>query len=70
RDERSEERSDNGVTRTISEVRYGSFNRSFKLPAHVTGEYVSAGYDAGVLTVRVAGAHAGAEPQRIAIESK
>ncbi len=54
----------------MREVRYGSFRRSFKLPAHVTGDAISASYDAGVLTVRVAGAHKGAEAQRIAIESK
>jgi HSP20 family protein len=66
RDERSEERGG----RTLSEVRYGSFRRSFKLPAHVTSDAISASYDAGVLTVRVAGAHKGAEAQRIAIESR
>jgi len=47
-----------------------SFRRSFKLPSHVTGEAISASYDKGVLTVRVAGAHKGAEAQRISIESK
>jgi HSP20 family molecular chaperone IbpA len=51
-------------------VRYGSFRRSFRLPTLVTGESISASYDAGVLTVRVAGAYKGAEAQRIAIESK
>jgi HSP20 family protein len=56
--------------RTLREVRYGSFRRSFKLPAHVTGEAISASYDAGVLAVRVAGAHKGAEAQRITVESK
>ncbi|MDY6998945.1 MAG: Hsp20/alpha crystallin family protein [Actinomycetota bacterium] len=70
RDERSEERQEDGGVRRISEVRYGSFHRSFGLPTHVTGEAVSAGYDAGVLTVRVAGAHKGSEAQRIAIDSK
>jgi HSP20 family molecular chaperone IbpA len=49
------------------EVRYGSFHRSFQLPAHLTGEAVSASYDAGVLTVRVAGAYAGTQAQRIEI---
>ena len=53
--------------RTLREVRYGSFRRSFRLPAHVTGEAISASYDAGVLTVRVAGAYAGTAAQRIAI---
>ena len=63
RDERAEE--ENG--RTLREIRYGSFRRSFQLPAHVTGEAITASYDDGVLTVRVAGAYAGAQAQRIAI---
>jgi HSP20 family protein len=56
--------------RYVREVRYGSFRRSFRLPGHITGDAVSASYDAGVLTVRVAGAYAGTQAQRIAIESK
>lgn len=63
RDEHAEEA--NG--RTLREIRYGSFRRSFQLPAHVTGEAISASYDAGVLSVRVAGAYAGTQAQRIAI---
>ena len=70
RGERRDEHSEEKDGRTLSEVRYGSFWRAFKLPAHVTGDAISASYDAGVLTVRVAGAHKGAETQRIAIESK
>ncbi len=70
RDERVEENSEEGGLRTISEVRYGSFHRSFALPAHVTGEAISAAYEAGVLTVTVAGAHKGAEAQRIAVENR
>lgn len=66
RDERAtEDAASDG--RTLREVRYGAFRRSFQLPAHITGEAVSASYDAGVLTVRVAGAHAGTQPQRIEI---
>jgi HSP20 family molecular chaperone IbpA len=65
RDERSEERDG----RTLREVRYGSFRRSFALPAHVTADAVTASYDAGVLSVRVAGAHAGAEPRRITVST-
>ena len=68
--ERRDERTEDQDGRTLSEVRYGSFRRSFRLPAHVTGEAISASYDAGVLTVRVAGAYKGSEAQRIAIESK
>jgi HSP20 family protein len=63
RDEHSEE--ENG--RTVREVRYGSFRRSFNLPAHVTSDAVSASYHAGVLTVRVPGAYAGSQPHRIPI---
>ncbi|WAC91235.1 Hsp20/alpha crystallin family protein [Mycobacterium sp. Aquia_213] len=53
--------------RTLREIRYGSFRRSFQLPAHVTGEAIKASYDAGVLTVRVTGAYAGTQAQRIDI---
>jgi HSP20 family protein len=59
-----------GAGRALREIRYGSFRRSFRLPAHVTGEAITASYDAGVLTVRVTGAYkdpAGAQAQRIAI---
>lgn len=66
RDERREESSEN-PTRRISEIRYGSFERSFGLPSHVTAESVSASYDAGILSVRVAGVYAGTEPTRIEI---
>jgi HSP20 family molecular chaperone IbpA len=63
RDEHSEE--ENG--RTLREIRYGSFRRSFQLPAHVTGDTITASYDAGVLTVRVTGVYAGNQAQRISI---
>ncbi len=69
RGERRDERSDEKDGRTWREVRYGSFRRSFALPAHVTAEAISASYDAGVLNVRVAGAYQGNEAQRIAITS-
>lgn len=67
RGERRDERADEQEGRALREIRYGSFRRTFQLPAHVTSEAVSASYDAGVLTVRVAGVHAGTAPQRIAI---
>ncbi|BBZ01237.1 heat-shock protein Hsp20 [Mycolicibacterium chitae] len=63
---------DDDGTRTLREVRYGTFRRSFALPEHITGDAITASYDAGVLTVRVAGAHdkpAVPGAQRIAIES-
>src|ERR1700722_12820417 len=68
--ERRDERAEEPASRTLREVRYGSFRRSFNLPAHVSSDAISASYDAGVLTVRVTGAHAGTEAHRIAIESK
>jgi len=63
RDERAEERDG----RRLREVRYGTFRRSFTLPAHVTGEDVTATYDKGVLTVRVAGAYRGSTARRIPV---
>jgi HSP20 family protein len=65
--ERRDEHSENADGRTLREVRYGSFQRSFAVPAHVTADSVAASYDAGVLTVRVNGAYAGSTAQRIAI---
>lgn len=65
--ERRDEHASDEDGRTLREVRYGAFRRAFALPAHVTSEAVSASYDAGVLTVRVAGAYAGTQAQRIAI---
>jgi HSP20 family protein len=55
RDEHTEEK--NG--RTLRELRYGSFRRSFTLPSHVDSDAISASYDKGVLTVRVPGAYKG-----------
>jgi HSP20 family protein len=65
--ERRDEHAEENDGRTLREVRYGSFRRSFRLPTHVTSDAIAASYDAGVLTVRVTGAYAGSQPQRIAI---
>jgi HSP20 family protein len=65
--EHRDEHADEKDGRTVREIRYGSFRRSFQLPAHVTSEAIAASYDAGVLTVRVAGAYAGSQAQRIEI---
>ncbi|MEZ0365404.1 Hsp20/alpha crystallin family protein [Mycobacterium sp. pUA109] len=65
--ERRDEHASEEHGRTLREVRYGSFRRSFAVPAHVTGDAITASYDAGVLTVRVAGVYAGTQAQRIAI---
>ncbi|MGU3498301.1 Hsp20/alpha crystallin family protein [Mycobacterium sp. C31M] len=67
---RGDRRDQHAEDRTLSEVRYGAFRRTFKVPAQVSGDAVSASYDAGVLTVRVAGVYAGTEPQRIEIATK
>lgn len=65
--ERRDERTEDTDGRLLREVRYGSFKRSFALPEHVTADALSASYDAGVLTVRVAGAYAGTEPRKIVV---
>jgi HSP20 family molecular chaperone IbpA len=67
RDQRSEESEQSG--RRFSEFRYGSFTRAFRLAPSVTAEAVSASYDAGVLTVRVAGAYAEAEGHKVEIST-
>jgi HSP20 family molecular chaperone IbpA len=65
RDEHTEEESG----RRFSEFRYGSFTRSFRLAPNVTADAVSASYDAGVLTVRVADAYAETERHKVEITS-
>ena len=65
--EHKDEHAEEQDGRSLREIRYGSFRRSFQLPTHVTGEAIAASYDAGVLTVRVTGAYAGTQPRRIEI---
>lgn len=65
--ERRDEHAEKTEGRTVREFRFGAFQRSFAIPAHVNADAVSASYDNGVLTVRVTGAYAGTTPQRIAI---
>jgi HSP20 family protein len=64
------ERRDEQTGEGFRQSRYGSFRRTFTLPEHVAEDAVSASYDAGVLTVRVAGAHAPVESgaRRVTIE--
>jgi HSP20 family molecular chaperone IbpA len=62
--ERREEEHDNGH----SEVRYGSFTRSVRLPKGASATDVVARYDAGVLEVRVPMKEAPAEPIKIAVQ--
>ena len=67
RGERKDQRSSESEGRRISEVRFGSFRRVVMLPKAVDGDAVTASYDAGVLTVTVAGVFAGTAPQRIEV---
>ncbi len=67
RGERRDEHSEETHGRSLREMRYGSFRRSFTLPHGVSADAVSATYDAGLLQVRVAGVYQGTEPQKIAI---
>lgn len=67
RGERRDERAESQEGRSIREIRYGTFERTFSLPSHIGADAVSAGYDAGVLNIRVAGVYAGTEPTKITI---
>lgn len=51
------------------EVRYGTFSRTLHLPEAVRDSAISADYESGVLTVRVAGVYAEEQPQRIRVTS-
>jgi HSP20 family protein len=62
--ERREEAHDTGH----SEVRYGSFTRSVRLPKGADPKDVTARYEAGVLTVSMPVADAQAEPIKIAVQ--
>jgi HSP20 family protein len=52
RRDRNEERDESGKV-LVRELRYGSFRRDFALPEGVTADQVDAGYDRGLLEVRV-----------------
>ncbi len=47
---------DSAVKLMRQEIRRGAFSRTFRLPAHITAEAISASYDAGMLTIRIADA--------------
>lgn len=66
RGERQDSREDTH-TRRVREVRYGKFRRVVALPSAVDAGSVSASYDAGVLSVNVAGVYAGTTPTRIEV---
>lgn len=66
--ERRERREDKQGGVLVRELRYGTFRREFALPDHVSGDDVSASYDAGMLTVRVAGVQKPAvEPKKVQV---
>jgi HSP20 family protein len=53
RGEKKEEKEVKGVGRTFSERRYGSFERTLRLPASVDKDKISAKFEHGVLTIEV-----------------
>ena len=65
--ERKDLRAEETESERVSGFRYGAFKKAFRLGRNVTGEQVSASYDAGVLTVRVAGVYAEVPGQKIEI---
>jgi HSP20 family protein len=68
RGERQDTRDEKANGRRVREVRYGSFRRTVALPVTVDPSAVSASYDAGVLSVTVAGVYAGTSPTRIEVQ--
>ena len=59
---------DENVSVIRREIRHGEFARSFRLPAHITPEAVSANYRNGLLEVRVSGVRQpDPEPARIPV---
>jgi HSP20 family protein len=67
RGERQDGHENEDTNRRVREVRYGSFRRVVGLPAAVDPTAIRASYDAGVLTVTVAGVYVGRTPTRIDI---
>ncbi|WP_293782170.1 Hsp20/alpha crystallin family protein [uncultured Aeromicrobium sp.] len=67
RGERRDEHAEEDDGRSIREIRYGQFERTFTLPSHIGADAVSASYDKGVLNIRVSGVYAGTQPKRITI---
>jgi HSP20 family molecular chaperone IbpA len=65
--EKKDERHEENANRVISERRYGSFQRSFKLPSSVKTDQVKASYKKGVLTIEIPKAEE-AKPKQIKVE--
>lgn len=69
RGERRDERTEEQGRQSLREVRYGSFRRTFTLPADLAADAITASYDAGVLSLRLAGAYTGSGARRIPVTS-
>ncbi len=67
--ERKCEHTENDESYHFREVQYGSFARSFRLPAYVKPDATAATYDKGVLTVKVPKAEE-AKPKLIPVGSR
>jgi HSP20 family protein len=66
--ERHEQRTEEGRTTLVRELRYGSFRREFALPDGVTPDDVDASYDKGLLELRVKNVIKPAEePRKISV---
>ena len=70
RGEKTEEREEKEKTYHVSERRYGSFQRSFRLPEHVEADKVSAAFAKGILKVTIPKAsNAGTNERKIEIKA-
>jgi HSP20 family protein len=54
RGEKKSERQESGRTFFFSELEYGSFQRSFRLPADADADKIDAAFKDGVLNLRIA----------------
>lgn len=63
----SGERRTENESEGFHEVRYGTFSRSITVPGEISADAISADYDAGVLTVRVAGAYTSSSATKIQV---
>lgn len=65
--EHNEEKEEKKENYHLKERRYGSFNRSFKLPENVDGEKIEASAKDGVLTIRIPKVEA-SQPKQIEVK--
>lgn len=66
--EKTEEKREEGTTKKLREVRYGSFKRTYPMPTKVQAADISASYKDGVLSVRVKDALSQDEGIKINVE--